>query len=442
VYLIAGYTSIDGWLLHQVDLVGAGATGILMLLFLVRQGVIAGQMEMRQYAALVNATTDMTFICTPQGSLRLYNPAMRKCLGLPAPGGPPVEMAHFTAAPDELTDILGQAVENGWTGELAFSAADGQPFPVSLSLQPVIDERQSKPLLVGTAYDLTEIKARETELESAVQQLDTAREALQTMNEALEHKVDERTRELAAMVVDLEKLNQELKQLDQLKSDFVTLVSHELRAPLTNIRSGVELILETGESVPEDAKETLSLVKDETERLSHFVETILDLSALEAGRFPMTLMPVPVAEVTHAVVSRFPKGGGRERVRLALPEELPPVEADEQSLTSVLFHLLDNALKYAPSGEVIIGAEVKGDGLRFWVTDEGPGIPAESRQTVFDRFHRLDTSDSREVYGHGLGLHLCRQLIEAMGGWIEADESPAGGARLIFWLPLARVPAR
>jgi K+-sensing histidine kinase KdpD len=205
--------------------------------------------------------------------------------------------------------------------------------------------------------------------------------------------------------------------------------------------SGVELILETGKSVPEDSQETLTLVKDETERLSHFVETILDLSALEAGRFPLTIMPVPVAEVTRAVVSRFPKESGGERVQLALPEDLPPVEADEQSFASVLFHLLDNALKYAPSGEVIIGAEVKDNGLRFWVTDEGPGIPAKSRQTVFDRFHRLDTSDSREVYGHGLGLHLCRRLIEAMGGWIEADESHAGGAKLVFWLPLARVPA-
>ncbi|MGA9190559.1 MAG: ATP-binding protein [Anaerolineales bacterium] len=441
LYAVAGYTVVDGWLFGRVDWVGVVASIALTLLFLVRQGAIAGQMEMRQYAALVNATTDMAFICTPEGALRLYNPAMRRRLGLPLPGGPRIEMSHFTAAPVNLKELLGRATEEGWTGELTFSDADGQAFPVSLSLQPIVDERQEQPLIVATAYDLTDIKARETQLKMTVGQLDHARAELQSMNTVLEQKVDERTRELAAMVVDLEKLNQELQQLDQLKSDFVTLVSHELRAPLTNIRSGVELILETGKSVPEDSQETLTLVKDETERLSHFVETILDLSALEAGRFPLTIMPVPVAEVTRAVVSRFPKESGGERVQLALPEDLPPVEADEQSFASVLFHLLDNALKYAPSGEVIIGAEVKDNGLRFWVTDEGPGIPAKSRQTVFDRFHRLDTSDSREVYGHGLGLHLCRRLIEAMGGWIEADESHAGGAKLVFWLPLARVPA-
>jgi signal transduction histidine kinase len=229
--------------------------------------------------------------------------------------------------------------------------------------------------------------------------------------------------------------------LDQLKSDFVTLVSHELRAPLTNIRSGVELVLETGGAVPADVQETLTLVKTETERLSHFVETILDLSALEAGRFPLTLRPVPLPEVTRAVISRFPKGSGAERLDMDLPVDLPPVEADEQSLTSVLFHLIDNALKYAPSGVVTIGAEVRDEGLRLSVTDEGPGIPPDAREAVFDRFHRLDTSDSREVYGHGLGLHLCRRLVEALGGWIEAGESEAGGARLTFWLRLAKVPA-
>jgi signal transduction histidine kinase len=243
-------------------------------------------------------------------------------------------------------------------------------------------------------------------------------------------------------VVDLEKLNKELQQLDQLKSDFVTLVSHELRAPLTNIRSGVELALETGEAAPDDVLETLTLVKTETERLSHFVETILDLSALEAGRFPLTLQPVPLPEVTRVVISRFSRGGDVERIQLELPEDLPPVEADEQSLTSILFHLIDNALKYAPSGPVRVGAEEEDEGLRIWVKDEGPGIPEDSRDVVFDRFHRLDTRDNREVYGHGLGLHLCRSLATAMGGWIRVGGAEAGGASLIFWLPLAKVPAK
>jgi len=441
LYVVAVYTVIDAWLFKQLDWVGVGASLLLLLLFLVRQGAIAGQMEMRQYAALVNATTDMAFICTPGGDLKLYNPALQGRLGLPMAGRESINMGRFVEEGVDLSGILQNALDSGWSGELRFVPHERASFPVALSLRPIFDERQDAPLLVATAYDLTEIEAREAELKSTVRQLDSARDELETMNEALEQKVRERTQDLAAMVEDLEKVNRELQQLDQLKSDFVTLVSHELRAPLTNIRSGVELVLETGQTVPADVHETLTLVKTETERLSHFVETILDLSALEAGRFPMSLVPVEAADVTRAVVSRFPKGGGGERVQLALPEELPLVEADEQSLASVLFHLLDNALKYAPSGEVVIGAEVKDDGLRFWVTDEGPGIPAEARQTVFDRFHRLDTSDSREVYGHGLGLHLCRRLIAAMGGWIEAGESSAGGARLVFWLPLAIVPA-
>jgi signal transduction histidine kinase len=442
LYAVAGYTAVDGWLYAKVDWVGVAASVALLLLFLVRQGAIAGQMEMRQYAGLVNATTDMAFICSPDGTLKLYNPAMGDRLELPAPGGPPLKLTDYTQANEQLAGILEKAAEGGWTGEVELSVQGGQSFPVSLSLQPIRDERQAEPLLVATAHDLTEIKARESQLKSTVEQLDSARGALETMNEALEQKVQERTRDLAAMVVDLEKLNKELQQLDQLKSDFVTLVSHELRAPLTNIRSGVELALETGEAAPDDVLETLTLVKTETERLSHFVETILDLSALEAGRFPLTLQPVPLPEVTRVVISRFSRGGDVERIQLELPEDLPPVEADEQSLTSILFHLIDNALKYAPSGPVRVGAEEEDEGLRIWVKDEGPGIPEDSRDVVFDRFHRLDTRDNREVYGHGLGLHLCRSLATAMGGWIRVGGAEAGGASLIFWLPLAKVPAK
>ena len=245
LYAVAGYTVVDGWLLGHVDWVGVAAAVALVLLFLVRQGAIAGQMEMRQYAALVYATTDMAFICTPDGSLKLQNPALRRRLERGAHGGPAGNLSQFTPASKDLKSILREATAKGWSGEIEFSASDGHTFPVSLSLQPIEDERQSEPLIVATAYDLTEIKARETQLKSTVEELDRGRGRLQTMNMALEEKVEERTRDLAAMVVDLEKLNRELQQLDQLKSDFVTLVSHELRAPLTNIRSGVELVLVT-----------------------------------------------------------------------------------------------------------------------------------------------------------------------------------------------------
>ncbi|MGA9534036.1 MAG: HAMP domain-containing sensor histidine kinase, partial [Anaerolineales bacterium] len=259
---------------------------------------------------------------------------------------------------------------------------------------------------------------------------------LQLLNASLETKVESRTLELAESIQRLETMNEELKELDKLKSEFVTLVSHELRGPLTNIRSGVELALRRAEGVPGTVEETLQLVSSETERLTAFVEIILDLSALEAGRFPLELQDIPLPVLARATVSRFPSDIGSGRIQLDMAEDLPRVRADERSLMSVLSHLLDNALKYAPSGSVVVGACVDDRQLRISVADEGPGIPVEAREAVFERFRRLDSRDSRDIYGHGLGLHLSRRLVEAMGGRIEVNESTSGGTEIVFWLPL------
>ncbi len=122
----------------------------------------------------------------------------------------------------------------------------------------------------------------------------------------------------------------------------------------------------------EDVHETLDLVRDETGRLSRFVETILDLSALEAGRFPLRMRPVPVESVSRAVIARIPRPSGAERIQALFPADLPMVEADEQSLMSVLFHLIDNALKYAPSGTVELGGAAEDGGVRVWVERPWP----------------------------------------------------------------------
>jgi signal transduction histidine kinase len=128
---------------------------------------------------------------------------------------------------------------------------------------------------------------------------------------------------------------------------------------------------------------------------------------------------------------------GEDRIVLDLPEDIPAVLADERAIESVFFHLLDNALKYAPAREVRVQARPEAAGVAVSVTDHGPGIPVEERERVFEKFHRLDARDSREVYGHGLGLHLTRSLLEAMGGWIRAESADGGGTRMVFWLPQA-----
>ena len=433
-YAVVGFTLLNWRLAGVIDWAGVGAAVALSMLLVARQGVIGGQSEMRQYAALVNASADMAFVCQADGLLRLSNPAAAAVLRVDKP---PASLEDFQATPKPSRAFLQSAVDGGWSGEVELRRGDGTLFPASLSLRPVWDERLGRPLLVGTAHDLTYIREREDDLRAALSQVAVARSDLETLNTVLEHRVSERTRELAESVERLHRVNLELQELGRLKSEFVALVSHELRAPLTNIGIGVELTLAANPDLGAEVHERLRLVAAETERLRGFVESILDLSALEAGRFPLRPAPVDLAQAAARVAARLSAPSGESRVQFELPDSLPPVQADERAIESVFFHLLDNALKYAPEGEVRVLAEAESGGVVVRVIDRGPGIPPDERERVFEMFHRLDARDAREVYGHGLGLHLTRLLLEAMGGRIRADGAPGGGTQLSFWLPLA-----
>ncbi len=283
----------------------------------------------------------------------------------------------------------------------------------------------------GVIIGQRELKQYAQELETALDEVAQARAQLEQLNHRLEQKVGVRTAELEKTVSDLERLNEELKELDQLKSEFVALVSHELRAPLTNIRTGIELTMDRN---PEIGSEGLHVVQEETERLGALVEAILDISALEAGRFPIHLQPVELERIASDVISQMTE---IDRIQSDLPAELPLLMADERGLKSVLHHMLDNATKYAPKGNLILDAEAENGFVRVSLSDSGPGIPIEERERVFEMFHRLDSSDAREVYGHGLGLPMARKLLEAMGGGIRAEPNENTGARVVFWLPEA-----
>jgi len=436
-YAVVGYIVFDWWYAGVLDWVSVGAAGILILLLFARQGVITGQHEMLQFAALINATTDLAFICTPEGDIRLSNPALRNAIGEGKDQN--VKMfLHFEGNDQASFDtIVERAFDGGWSGEVAIGSEDGSKFPAHISLSPIEDARGHKPLLAGTAHDLTTIRKREIDLRRALEQVDHARNDLARLNAELEDKVEGRTRELANTVADLERLNEELKTLDSLKSEFVALVSHELRAPLTNIQGGIELVLQSRSKLGKKSSESLQLVQAETERLSQFVETILDLSALEAGRFQLTLSPLSISDVLEKTMARFPDHTVKSRVKKEIEENLTLVLADERALDSVFFHLLDNAAKYAPTGDITIEARGEAERVVVTVSDLGPGIPAGQHEQVFEMFHRLDTSDAREVYGHGLGLPMVSQLLDAMGGGIRVDEKATVGMRLEFWLPAA-----
>ena len=442
-YLVVGYTGVDVWLQGRVDQLGLGISIALMLMLFARQGVVAGQSEMRQYAALVDGAGDMAFICQPGGRISFSNPSFAAALRRSPARMTGLQLQDLLGPEPDPRPLLEEGANAAWEGEVTFLRLDGSRFPARLSLRPVLLERRRRPVLAASAVDLTPMKERESLLRSALAEVAAARTELEGLNRDLEAKVDARTQELKRTVEDLDRLNQELLELDQLKSEFVTLVSHELRAPLTNIRTGVELLLPKDAGLAAPARDSLQLILDETERLGGFVEAILDLSALEAGRFPLSIEPLNLPQQILAAVDRFRAVDPDGRIRVRFDADLPPILADERALASVLHHLLDNAVKYAPEGEILLTAEVEPGTVVASVSDRGPGIPESDREKVFDMFHRLDSSDAQEVYGHGLGLHLVRRLLQAMGGGVRAEAVGAGGgARLVFWLPLAEEESR
>lgn len=433
---LLAYVAANAQFTGAVEPLWLGLTALLALMLVARQGVAAGEAELSRYAQLVQAAADPAFVCTAAGRLTLGNPALYRALGYPDTARlhlhDLLDQPHLHATHGlNLAEWQARALRAGWEGEVRLRRANGTTFPARLAARPLASPDQ--PGLAGVAFDLTATYQQQAALRAALDEATAARQALQDLNAQLEARVAEKTRDLTAANAQLARQNTELHALDQLKSEFVSLVSHELRAPLTNLSAGLEVALLRPET-PASTRHTLSVLKAETSRLTRFVETILDLSALEAGRLPLEPAPVFLPGLLATVQTQFAARPGGHRLSLTLPADLPAVLADERALTSVFFHLVDNAFKYAPAGPIEIGARLHQAQVCVWVADAGPGIPPDQRDKLFALFSRLHTRDDRAVYGHGLGLYMAQRLMHAQGGHITLAEAPLG-ARFEVYLP-------
>ena len=291
-------------------------------------------------------------------------------------------------------------------------------------------------LIAGVAYDLSEQKRQQNAIQKAYEELKTVYKQLAELNTQLEQKVEERTYTLSEANRQLEEQNKMLQALDQLKSDFVSMVSHELRTPLTSLTGGLELLLSRQHRTRSD-QTTLFLMKNEIQRLTRFVENILNLSAMEAGRFELHPSAIDLSSLLTQVIAKLNNLPGIERIQVKLERDLPDVIADEPVLQSIFNHLIDNALKYAEQGPVLIEAYRQRNDVRVQVTDSGPGIPKEKRRLLFQRFQRLDAKDSQSVYGYGLGLYLSRRMLQAMSSDLAYETPENEGACFYFYLKAA-----
>lgn len=229
-----------------------------------------------------------------------------------------------------------------------------------------------------------------------------------------------------------------IKELDRMKSEFVQLVTHELRTPMTSVRGFAEALLEYGDKInAEEARRYLEIILREAKRLSRLVTDFLDASRLEAGSSALEKKPVDVVELSKRVATTFEGHRAGVEFRVDAESGLPRLLADEDKLERVLINLCGNAVKYSPKGGVITIAARRLDGkLQLSVADQGPGMGEETQARLFQKFYRANDAVAAKTHGTGLGLYIAKAIVEAHGGRINVESRPGHGARMVIELPV------
>ncbi len=308
-----------------------------------------------------------------------------------------------------------------WMGEMINRRKDGNEYVAAITITPLRNRNGAISHYVGMQEDVTEKKRMSAELEHYRHHLET--------------QVTERTRELVAARDDAQRLT-------QVKSAFLANMSHEIRTPINAVLGFSELCLRT--EMPARGRGYVEKIHIAASSLLGVINDILDFSKLEAGKLELDSTPFSLGEVLHRVAGLFnfkAREKGVELVIGAQPGIPDRLLGDPLRLGQVLINLVGNAIKFTDHGEVILlvepqphpeGAEPGRISLCFSVQDTGPGIPLEKQSELFTAFHQADNSTTRKFGGTGLGLTICKQLVERMGGTIRVESSPGTGACFRF----------
>ena len=236
---------------------------------------------------------------------------------------------------------------------------------------------------------------------------------------------------------------EERKKVDELKDQFIGLVSHELRTPLTVIIGSVSTVLSEGARLPHgESRRLLEDASSEADLLSHILDNLLELSRSQAQRLTLQLEPIVLEEVVRKTIDKVGRYSSAHQFVIDLPGMLPPIHADRIRLERILYNLLENAVKYSSGGEIRVSAGKKARNLVVEVHDQGPGISTEDQARLFQPFQRTKRGDRDGIQGIGLGLLVCRSLVEAHGGKIWLESSPGQGTSFFFTLPSMAGPRR
>ncbi len=296
----------------------------------------------------------------------------------------------------------------------------GEPLPESLPLTPLLREASQA---AGGAHEIELCRA--------------GSEKKITCQVVISQITDERG-DLRGMIAVLRDITAQ-REMDRLKSNLLSMVSHELRTPLHSISGFVDIILmgKTGE-VTDLQRDFLSTVKVQSTQLQNIINDLLEFSRLECGQIKLTTATVNLHEIARNVVRKFELIAQEQRTALhnCVPEDLPTTEGDPVRLEQVLTNLVDNALKFTPAhGEITIGAADLDDELQMWVRDSGIGIPLAEQTKVFERFYQVANAASAARHGAGLGLSICKHIVERHHGRIWVESAPGQGSTFYVALP-------
>lgn len=295
---------------------------------------------------------------------------------------------------------------------------------------------QGNPFMLGQALMELSLLDQATLDQAITEQILQLRSALQAANRNLEQRVRERTAELN------EALNR-LSELSQMKANFIANISHELRTPLTHIKGYIELLIsESLGAVAPEQRHALSVSQRATSRLEGMIEDLIMFSLSSRGEMSMKQEPVDIRRLVSLIVKSANAKAEERGVKLQLDasDGLPLVQADAEKISWVVSQLLDNGIKFTPSGGSVsvILKEEGSNLLQVIVSDTGIGIPQGRMKEIFEPFHQLDGSSTRRFGGTGLGLSLVRQIVEAHGSLLDVKSMEGKGSTFKFPLLAVR----
>ena len=303
-------------------------------------------------------------------------------------------------------------------------------------------------LMGGHAYRLRHMRQVNKLLQHSVQERANNQTVLETMVEERTKALQDssatlslRSRQLEHSLSQLAENNRELKRLNTLKDEFISTVSHELRTPLTSIRGAVGLL--ASKAVAEDSQHYQQLLQTalgNSERLSQLINDLLDLQKFESGNFSLAFDVVDMKQLVLQALDGIAPFAVKYQVSFQTKLTECKVIADQTRIRQVVDNLLSNAIKFSSAGQtVVIQLSIRGDNVRFEVQDQGCGIADNFRNRIFEKFSQADGSTSRKVEGTGLGLNICKTIINAHHGDIGFDSEPEQGALFWFELPVQQV---